>query len=288
MRIFPLPGCGYHRRMEIDQSELQTLQAILASAAATELMPRFQHVVAHTKADGSLVTEADLRMQAVIEDELRRHWPDTRLLGEEMSEAEQADLLGDSGPGMWILDPLDGTSNFLAGIPFFGVSLALCDAQGLRAGVVFDPLRGESFAAIRGQGAWLNARPLRVPTAPDSLARSMAMVDFKRLPPGLAGALAGRAPYRSQRSFGSVVLDWCWLAAGRLHLYLHGGQKLWDYAAGSLIFSEAGGAGGLYLDYEGARPEQLSLRPRIAMAAADPALFGRWHEWIRQANAPAD
>ena len=283
-----MPGYGYHRRMEIDESELQTLQAIVASAAATELMPRFQHVVARTKADGSLVTEADLRMQAVIEVELRRHWPDTRLLGEEMSEAEQADLLSDSGPGMWILDPLDGTSNFLAGIPFFGVSLALCDARGLRAGVVFDPLRGESFAAIRGQGAWLNAQPLRVPAAPDSLAHSMAMVDFKRLPRDLAGALAGRAPYRSQRSFGSVVLDWCWLAAGRLHLYLHGGQKLWDYAAGSLIFSEAGGAGGLYLDYAGARPERLSLRPRIAMAAADPALFGRWHEWIRQASAPAD
>jgi myo-inositol-1(or 4)-monophosphatase len=270
--------------MEIDLAQLRHLESIVADAADSELMPRFRHVEARTKPDGSLVTEADLCMQRSIEAELLRYWPDTRLLGEEMSAMQQARLLRDSEAGMWILDPLDGTSNFCSGIPFFGVSLALCDARGLRAGVVFDPLRRESFSALRGGGAWLNGEPLHVPAPPEELAQGMAMVDFKRLPAPLAVRLSRHAPYRSQRSFGSVVLDWCWLAAGRVHLYLHGGQQLWDYAAGSLVFSEAGGSGGLYLDYAGQRPHSLSLEPRIAMAAGSQALFERWRDWLEQSG----
>ena len=117
------------------------------------------------------------------------------------------------------------------------------------------------------------------------LADCLAAVDFKRLPPRLAAALATRPPYRSQRSFGSVALDWCWLAAGRHNVYLHGGQKLWDYAAGQLILRESGATGGLLDDYRGDWARGFTLAPRIAVAASDADLLARWRDWIAQAVA---
>jgi len=94
--------------------------------------------------------------------------------------------------------------------------------------------------------------------------------------------LAKQAPYRSQRSFGSVALDWCWLASERMQVYLHGGQKLWDYAAGSLFLVEAGGAGGIYEDYDDTPMQKLTLQPRIGMAATSDALFADWQAWLKK------
>ena len=265
----------------LDRHDLRELERILRDAALRELLPRFRRIETRLKADGSLLTEADLQMQARLTAELARRWPQFPLLGEEMSKQQQHELLDGRGPGLWVLDPLDGTSNFASGIPFFGISLAFLDAQGVQAGVVLDPMREESFSALRGEGAWLNGEPLSTFSDRSALRECMAMVDFKRLPDSLALRLSRQAPYRSQRSFGSVALDWCWVAASRVQLYLHGGQKLWDYAAGSLILSEARGAGGLYRDYEGNPIDALILEPRIAMAATDMQLFGQWQEWIR-------
>ena len=90
------------------------------------------------------------------------------------------------------------------------------------------------FCRSQGQGAWLNGEPL-AQRPPVPLAEGVALIDLKRLPRGLASRLASDPPYQSQRSFGAVALDWCWLAAGRCQVYLHGQQKLWDYAAGCLI-----------------------------------------------------
>ena len=198
-----------------DKQALRALEARLAAAAAEELMPRFLRVEVQDKQDGTLVTEADLEMQARMQRELADAWPQFKLLGEEMSADEQQALLVDSSEGLWVLDPLDGTSNFTAGIPFFGVSLALIIRGQLHAGIVYDPVRRESFSALAGQGAWMNGTPLRVDAAVPTLKRSMAMVDLKRLPGPLVTALAQQSPYRSQRSFGSVALDWCWLASNR-------------------------------------------------------------------------
>ena len=100
--------------------------------------------------------------------------------------------------------------------------------------------------------------------------------------------LATRAPYRSQRSFGSVALDWCWIAAGRCHVYLHGGQRLWDYAAGSLVAAEAGAAGGLYSDFRGERQCQLTLVPAIGIAASSAKLFDQWATWISDTDKGSD
>lgn len=268
----------------LQRRDLNTLTELVRRAARDELMSRFTRVDAARKTDGSVITEADLAMQARIARELARHWPDFALLGEEMDAAAQRELLATPGRGLWCLDPLDGTSNFAAGIPFFGVSLALIQDGEVRVAVVYDPVHDECFAALQGQGALLNGAPLRV-DGDTELRDAMAMVDLKRLPPGLVAAVARRAPYRSQRSIGSVALDWCWVAAGRCQVYLHGGQKLWDYAAGRLIARESGAVGGVLAAYDAEWSTGLTLEPRIALAATSPALLDAWRGWIRQALA---
>jgi len=188
-----------------------------------------------------------------------------------------------SARGLWVLDPLDGTANFASGIPFFGVSIALLGNGQVQGGVVYDPVRRESFSALRGRGAWLNGEPLLIGGPAPALRGAMGIVDLKRLPGELVQRFATRSPYRSQRSFGSVALDWCWLASERVQVYLHGGQKLWDYAAGSLVLVEAGGSGGLFEDYAGTRVEQLALQPKIAIAATSTTLFEEWSGWLTSA-----
>jgi myo-inositol-1(or 4)-monophosphatase len=270
----------------LDITELEELRDIVVRAADEELMGRFETVKANIKADGTLVTAADFAMQQRLQRELANRWPQFALLGEEMSAQQQQALLGDPGVGLWCLDPLDGTSNFASGIPFFAVSLALIVDGRTQAGIVYDPARRECFSALRGKGAWLNRDRLSAPGQPVTLRDSMAMVDFKRLPEVLVRAFAQRAPYRSQRSFGSVALDWCWIASGRCQVYLHGGQKLWDYAAGQLILDESGAVGGLLDDYNGAWLEAFSLTPRIAIAATHPVLLAEWRNWIGAQFAP--
>lgn len=264
-------------------TELAELRKLVRDAAMHELMGRFRAVEASTKHDGSVITEADLAMQRRLQGELDGRWPAFALLGEEMSDAAHRQLLQSQDTGLWCLDPLDGTSNFAAGIPYFGVSLALISDGAVQVGVVFDPVRDECFSALRGVGAWLDGESLQTPAKPVALGDAMGMVDLKRLPPEVVRALAARAPYRSQRSFGSVALDWCWLASGRCQVYLHGGQKLWDYAAGQLILQESGGAGGLLDAYRGAWLSRLSLTPRIAVAASHHVLLGQWRAWIEAA-----
>ena len=105
--------------------ELQTLEALLVDAAETELLPRLHRVTAKQKADGSLLTEADLSLQQRLTTALAEINPDIPVLGEEMSVDEQQALLADAGQGVWCLDPLDGTRNFACGFPVFAISLAL-------------------------------------------------------------------------------------------------------------------------------------------------------------------
>ena len=271
----------------LSRTDLDELSAIVRAAADEELLGRFDRVVASKKRDGSLITEADLAMQRRVQAALKERWPEFELLGEEMPAEEQARLLQARGAGLWCLDPLDGTSNFAAGIPFFSVSLALIVDGVVQVGLVLDPASRECFAALRGQGAWLNGQSLQTADTTERLGDAMAMVDLKRLPAELVQVLAAQAPYRSQRSFGSVALDWCWLASGRCQVYLHGGQKLWDYAAGTLILAESGAVGGLLQRYDGDWLGELTLTPRIAVAATSAPLLGQWRGWIDRALAPS-
>jgi myo-inositol-1(or 4)-monophosphatase len=255
---------------------LADLRDIIVPAAREELLPRFAAVARAHKADGSVVTEADLAVQDRVAGRLAARWPDTVCLGEEMTADAQQALITSSRP-VWCLDPLDGTGNFATGIPFFCISLALLVEGEVRLGLVYDPVRDECFSAGTGAGAQLNGKPLVVPAAGLSLARATALVDFKRLDGELASRLVTDTPYASQRSFGSVALDWCWLAAGRGHLYLHGRSRVWDYAAGEFIFTRAGGHA---CTLQGEPVFTQALTPRSSVAAVDRPLFEAWTAWL--------
>jgi myo-inositol-1(or 4)-monophosphatase len=255
---------------------LTVLQDMIIPAAREELLPRFTRVERQHKRDGSVLTEADLAVQSRLAVQLQQQWPETVFLGEEMATTDQAGLLA-SGQPVWCLDPLDGTSNFAAGIPFFSISLALLQQGEVLLGVVYDPVRDECFSASPAQGARLNGEPLRVKQTGLELEQTTALIDFKRLEKDLATRLVTAIPYASQRSFGSVALDWCWLAAGRCHIYLHGRSNIWDYAAGNMIFHAAGGYS---CTLDGDAIFTHALTPRSSVAAVDQSLFSAWTEWL--------
>ena len=250
---------------------------LVKETAHRELQVRFAQVQGTRKHDGSIVTVADLAVQERIRGGLLRISPSHRFLGEEMGADEQRRVFANDVAGVWCLDPLDGTSNFAAGLPFFAVSLALLRGGEVKFGLVYDPCRDECFTAVRGCGAWLNGTRLACVPTDLSLAHTLAVVDFKRLAAPLARDLAANPPYASQRSFGSVALDWCWLAANRYHVYVHGSQRLWDYAAGQLILAEAGGVSATLA---GESVFNGSLEPRSAVASVDPRLLDTWQEYL--------
>lgn len=193
-----------------------------------------------------LVTEADQASEALIVAELRQAFPGHGLLSEEGSgyEVEGSSL-------RWVVDPLDGTTNFAHELPTFAVSIGLEDGQRPVVGVVYDPMRDELFSAYRGGGATLNGDPIRVSTI-DQLISSL-------LATGFSYKLEGRAlqiPVWSDmltrvqaiRQTGSSALNLCYIAAGRLDGYWERGIAPWDVSAGSVIVSEAGGT---VSDYRG-------------------------------------
>lgn len=236
------------------------------------------------KDDGSIVTFVDAAIQGYLENSLAALYPDIPFIGEEMTHARQVSVVCGSVRRFWVLDPLDGTTNFVAGFPFYGVSLALIEDGVPVLGVVHDPVRSETFMASRGGGAFLNGLPLKS-CPPHRLSRCVANIDYKRLTRTLAERLVRSPPYRSQRNLGSCVLEWCWLAAGRFQLYLHGGQRLWDYAAGSLILDEAGG---MARSFEGKILDARTLGKRSVIAAGSAEMQRLWSAWIfRQGGVSA-
>jgi len=256
--------------------DLDKIKNIIVDAAQTVLMPYYSRVERSYKPDGSVVTEADHAMQRHLQEQLLKLYPHTVLLGEEMSADQQEQILGSDLP-VWCLDPLDGTNNFTSGIPYFSVSLALIVQGRVLLGVVYDPVRDECFAASEEHGSILNGHELKVSATGLQMRQAIAIIDFKRLSGELATRLVNDIPYASQRSFGSVALDWCWLAAGRGHLYLHGRSNIWDYAAGQFIFTRAGGYSST-LECEPVFTD--SLLPRSAIAAGDRDLFDAWSLWL--------
>ncbi len=256
--------------------------AVVRDVAAREVMPRFLNTRQSRKVDGSVVTEADIAAQHALAP-LLRELVDCGFVGEEMTHAEQQDAWGDGAQTLWCVDPIDGTSNFTVGLPSFGISVALVRAGRPVLGVIYDPVADEAFQAEDGLGAWLNGTPLPLQRRTVALRQAMAGIEFKRLDRALAARLTAKAPYCSQRNYGSSALEWCYAAAGRFDVYLHGGQKLWDYAAGWLIFREAGGLCAS-LDHDDFWAGEVWEKSVIA--ALDPAVFEEWKGWLR-ANWPA-
>ena len=256
---------------------LQKLESLIKLHASEQIMPRYNQVAYSLKKDGSLVTEADSAMQDAMITSLQENWSEFVVLGEEMTEEEQQEQLDSDAKGLWVLDPLDGTSNFASGVPIFSVSIALVKNNEVVLGIIYDPNRDEVFSAIKGEGAWLNGNPLICNTERELLSQCTAQIDFKRLKPEMRVCLSRQHPYASQRNFGSGALDWCWLAAARSQVYIHGGQKLWDYVAGQLIFSEAGGYA---KTFAGDKVFAKSLTPRSVMAAVSKPLFEQLQKYL--------
>ena len=190
-----------------------------------------------------VVTQMDRRAEAILIERLLGQRPDDGLLGEEGGER-----FGSSGV-RWVVDPLDGTVNYLYGLPMWGVSVAAedGDARGSRVGVVVTPDYHEAYLAIRGRGAWLvrdgRARALRVRGCP-GLAQALVVTGFgytpaqRRWQGTIVSALLPHV--RDLRRTGAAVIDLCWLARGRTDAYYEHGLNAWDVAAGGLIASEAG------------------------------------------------
>ncbi|MDH5611408.1 MAG: inositol monophosphatase family protein [Gammaproteobacteria bacterium] len=261
---------------DFTKNDLEHLQNIVKQAAIEELLPGFGKREFTYKDDDSIITSADLAMQKRMDAELKQAWPQFLLLGEEMADEEQQAII-DSGDTYWCLDPLDGTNNYAAGLPMFAVSIALIQNGESVLGLIYDPTRDEMFSAIKGAGAFLNGEKLKVMTSTNHAQRIVAEIEMKRLPKELAVRLIMEQPHGSQRNSGSSAIDWCWLSAGRYDLYLHGGQKLWDYAAGHLIFSEVGGKS---VSLDGQPVFRGRLETRSVFAAQDAALFDDWYKWI--------
>jgi myo-inositol-1(or 4)-monophosphatase len=209
--------------------------------------------------DTDLVSDADREAERVIRELLARERPRDGLVAEEGSRAE-----AESGR-RWIVDPLDGTVNFLYELPAWAVSVALEDADGLAAGVVHSPVLGETFCAARGAGAWVaeSGRRLRVR---DCRVLAMVATGFSYEPARRAQqaeVVRRLLPLaRDIRRAGAAALDLAWVAAGRLDGFYERGLNQWDWAAGHLLVVEAGGAIG-WLDGE----------PLGLVAAATPELL---------------
>lgn len=260
--------------------EIDALESIVKKAAVEELLPRFAKVRRQHKQDGSFVTEADFSIQNRLANELSSRWPEIVLLAEEMTAEEQQTTLSSDSP-IWCLDPLDGTSNFAAGIPYFAVSLALIHKGRIKLGLVYDPVRDECFIADEDGTVTLNAETLALKSEDVKLKHSSAIIDFKRLSDELSIQLIKEKPFSSQRNFGASALDWCWIAAGRGHVYCHGQQNLWDYAAGYLIFKNAGG---YCCTFQSEEIFINSLKPRSVIAAVNEPLFNEWKNWVQNAR----
>jgi len=261
----------------LDVSLVSRVSAVVRRVAAREIMPRYLKVAHQRKLDGSLCTEADIAAQEALRRELQGIFPGP-VVAEEMSQEEQVEQWLAGETGLWCVDPIDGTSNFVTGLPFFAISVALMKHGRSVLGVVYDPVADELFHAEVGRGAYLGDERLPLRGAVPNIRGAIANVDFKRLGRKLSTELVSSPPYMSQRNYGAGTLEWCYLAAGRFDLYLHGGQKLWDYAAGALILAEAGGHVST-LDEDDF--EMGDRWKRSVIAARDPALFTAWRDWVR-------
>jgi myo-inositol-1(or 4)-monophosphatase len=203
------------------------------------------------KGDIDLVTEADLASEKLIIERIKSHYPRHAILAEESGATDGIEMASGKSEWKWIIDPLDGTTNYAHGYPCFCVSIALERAGAIEVAVIYDPNRDELFAAERGQGATLNDRRMRVSKV-DDLNRAMLCTGFPynvRERPNFAREFANfTMAAQAVRRDGSAAIDLAYLACGRFDGFWEDGLNPWDVAAGVLLIEEAGG---LVTDFNG-------------------------------------
>jgi myo-inositol-1(or 4)-monophosphatase len=267
-QVFGSPPAGAHHAF---LAELAAAALASADAAGSILLAgRDSPGTVDTKISPTdMVSDVDRDAEQAVAEVLGQYRPDDEVLGEE----------GTARPGSsgvrWVVDPLDGTTNFLFGIPQFSVSVAAEMDGRTQVGVVLDPSRGEVWAAVAGWGARRNGEPCRVAAGRSSLATALVATGFGYRPERREwqGAVAAHLlpRVRDLRRFGSAALDLCWTAGGRWDAYYEWGLNPWDLAAGALICAEAGG-----------RVEAFSGQ---LIVATTPELFGPFSELLAEAGA---
>jgi myo-inositol-1(or 4)-monophosphatase len=239
------------------------------------LLDRIGKVHAREKGRADLVTEADLAAQEIVRKTVMEAFPSHRFVGEE----DAVGLVAESESAYrWIVDPLDGTTNYVHQVPFFCTSLALEHNGQIVVAAIYDPCRDECFTAIRGQGAKLNGQPIRTSNAPH-LADSLVSAGFATVvtpdSPDLRLFNAIVGVCQAMRRTGSAALNLAYVAAGRFDAAYAFGAKIWDFAAGLLLVEEAGG---IVSDWTGS---PLRMQHSHFLAAANPTVHREIREFVR-------
>ncbi len=230
----------------LDLRQVLQMAEQIAKRAGAILVQMRSSFELREKSEKDLVTDADLAAQIAIATEIATAFPDHGFIGEEGSAgvSERQRNNNETSPWKWVVDPLDGTTNYAHGLSQFAVSMALTYASEPVVGVVYDPVAEESYTAISGQGAWLNNKPLKSSDC-QKLSHALVAASF---PPKLTREAMEIQQFidmllecRSLRRLGSAALNLCYVAAGRLDGYWGGRLNAWDIAAGVLIVREAGG-----------------------------------------------
>ncbi|OGR44275.1 MAG: hypothetical protein A2X35_02280 [Elusimicrobia bacterium GWA2_61_42] len=238
-----------------------------ALAGGRILAAKFGKVSYRLKGRANLLTEADLAAQKTVIALIRKAFPADGFM------AEESPVEATPNKRFWIIDPLDGTTNYAHGFPAAAVSIGFADNGVIKAGGVYDPFRKELFLAARGRGAFVNGRRLAVTRTP-SVSKALLVTGFPYDRAEKADFYCGFFSEFMQlshdvRRMGSASLDLCWLAAGRTDGYWEFGLKPWDVAAGKLILEEAGGK---VTDFAGGPWQELA-----AMGSQTLASNGRIH-----------
>jgi myo-inositol-1(or 4)-monophosphatase len=254
----------FSRRKLMDYAPHKKVAVAAAEKAAAILQSRFGNISrVRMKAAQEIVTEADTESEKEIIAIIRRSFPGQAILSEECG------LMKTSSDHRWIIDPLDGTVNFAHRVPIFCISIALSFKDQVVMGVVLNPVTGELFSAIIGQGAQLNGQPIQVSTVA-GISESLLVTGFpynvnEIFSPIIARYGSCLKVAQGLRRLGSAALDLCYVACGRFEGFWEQNLKPWDTAAGALIAAEAGGQVTTFsnLPFTVDQPEILATNGRI-------------------------
>jgi len=268
--------------------DARAVAVILREVAARIVLPRFRNLaagdIAHKKRNPrDLVTIADIEAEKALEDRLGSLVPGSVFVGEEATET-RPDVLGllAGGDPVWLLDPVDGTSNFAEGHACFAVIVGFCVGGEVKAGFILDPLSDAVVWAVAGQGAWLEPRaeqePRQVTVVHDRPLSTMHGSLPGRAAERLASSLraSGQAPPPVATRYGSVGREYMDLATGVLDFASYARLKPWDHAAGVLIHKEAGGYSALRSSGSPYRPAPCIVEDTVLLAP-DPATWRTLH-----------
>jgi len=267
--------------MALKSAQINVMQTA-ARKAARALVRDFgevENLQVSRKGPGDFVSKADTRTEHILSEELLKARPDFGLLPEEGEEVAARD-----GRHRWIIDPIDGTTNFLHGIPHFAISLALEQDGNIVAGVVYQPLTDELYWAERGAGAYLNDRRLRVSARMQLetcvVGTGLAQIGRPATPHYLAELQATMSNVAAVRRLGAASLDLAYVAAGRFDAFWETGLAAWDIAAGVLLVREAGGV-------VSRRDGSSDVMKTGDVLAGNEAIHGRLQRLFREARKTA-